>query len=85
MVFEQIFTFVTNEHSGTLGPIASNVLGSVRKGPRAGVIFSGQLKYTRKHTAGFTENNIGPAPPKADPAWVQVLRIQIFKVEHRLQ
>jgi len=33
-------------------------------GPRAGAIYSRLFKLTQQHTAGFTENGIGPAPPK---------------------
>ena len=29
-------------------------------GPPAGVIYSWLFKYTQQHTAGFTENSIGP-------------------------
>jgi len=36
-------------------------------GPHNADIYSLLFKYTQQHTAGFTENSIGPAPPKADP------------------
>ena len=36
--------------------------------PRDGVIYSWLFKYAQQHTAGFTQNNIVPAPPKAGPA-----------------
>ena len=44
-----------------IGPIA-------HKGPRAGVVYFRLFNYTQ-HTAGFTENNWGPAPPKAASVW----------------
>ena len=34
-------------------------------GPRAGVIYSWLFKYIQQHTARFTEDSTGPAPPKA--------------------
>ena len=37
------------------------------KGCRAGVIHFRLFKYTQQHTAGFTENSIGPALQKAVP------------------
>jgi len=38
-------------------------------GPRAGVIYSRLFKYTQQHIAGFTEEQLGPEPHKADPIY----------------
>ena len=40
-------------------------LDPMRKVPCSGVIYYRLFNYTQQHIAGFTENSIGPATPKA--------------------